>query len=113
LTVAYDPRFNFELNLKDNELLTMKDSKKLFKKLEFIGVGLCVACCSLPIASLMLSVGTLPLIIGFLKWPGIIAMVSVVIFLGIYFFNRRKAPACKIDCACSEERKEIVSENKT
>lgn len=83
----------------------MKDSTKLFKKLGFIGVGLCAACCLLPIAGLMFGMGALTFFSGFLKWAGIIAMISAALFFGICYFRSKKAPACDVDCACKEENR--------
>ena len=91
-------------NLKDNDFKTMKDSKKLFKSLGFIGIGLCAACCLLPIVAMLFGVGALTFLTGFLEWAGIIAMTVAVIFFSIYFVRSRKAPACDVDCACKDER---------
>src|SRR5688572_12833349 len=92
------------INNKDNELKTMKDSKKLFKNLGFIGVGLCAACCLLPIVGVMFGMGALTFLAGFLEWAGIIATVAAVVFFGIYYFRSRKAPTCDVDCACKDEK---------
>ena len=83
----------------------MKDSKSLFKKLGFIGFGLCAACCLLPIVGVLFGMGALTVISGFLEIAGIIAMLAAVVFFGIYFLRSRKAPACDIDCACKDEQK--------
>lgn len=78
----------------------MKDSKNVFKKLGFIGVGLCAACCLLPIVGVLLGMGALTFISGILEVAGMIAMIGAVAFFGIYFFKSKKAPACDIDCGC-------------
>lgn len=83
----------------------MKDSRNLFKKLGFIGVGLCAACCLLPIVGVMLGVSALTFLTGFLEWAGIIAMIGAALFFGIYYFRSKKAPACDVDCACKEENR--------
>ena len=82
----------------------MKDSKKLFKSLGFIGIGLCAACCLLPIVAVIFGAGALTFLTGFLEWAGIISMTAAVIFFVIYFVRSRKAPACDIDCACKDEK---------
>ena len=82
----------------------MKDSKKLFKSLGFIGIGLCAACCLLPIVAVLFGMGALTFLTGFLEWAGIISMVAAVIFFAIYFVRIRKAPACDVDCACKDEK---------
>jgi hypothetical protein len=83
----------------------MKDSKALFKKLGFIGIGLCAACCLLPIVALLFGMGALTFISGFLEVAGIIAMVAAVVFFAIYFVRSRRAPACDVDCECKNEKK--------
>jgi hypothetical protein len=88
---------------KDNDLNAMKDSNKLFKKLGFIGVGLCAVCCVLPIVGVMFGMGALTVLTGFLEWAGILAMIAAVVFLGVYYLRSKKAPACDIECGCTEE----------
>lgn len=87
----------------------MKDSKSVFKKLGFIGVGLCAACCLLPIVGVLFGMGALTFISGFLEMAGIIAVLAAVIFFAIYFLRSRKAPACDIDCGCKEDSHVIAS----
>ena len=82
----------------------MKDSNKLFKKLGFIGVGLCAACCLLPIPGVLFGMGTLTFLTGFLEWAGILAMIAAVAFFGVYYFRSKKESACDIDCACKDEK---------
>jgi len=82
----------------------MKDSKKLFKSLGFIGIGLCAACCLLPIVGVLFGMGALTFISGYLEIAGIIAIVAAVVFFAFYFFRDTKAPACDLDCACKDEK---------
>jgi hypothetical protein len=83
----------------------MKDSNKLFKKLGFIAVGLCAACCLLPIVGVLLGMGALTILTGFLEWAGILAMIAAIVFLGVYYFKSKRAPVCDIECACTEDKK--------
>ena len=82
----------------------MKDSKKLFKSLGFIGIGLCATCCLLPIVTVLFGMGALTFLTGFLEWAGIISMIAAVVFFAIYFIGSKKAPACDVDCACRDEK---------
>ena len=82
----------------------MKDSKKLFKSLGFIGIGLCAACCLLPIVGVLFGTGALTFISGYLEIAGIIAIVAAVVFFAYYFVRNRKAPACDVDCVCKNEK---------
>lgn len=83
----------------------MKDSKNLFKRLGFIGIGLCAACCLLPIVGVLFGMGALTFISGFLEVAGIIAMLAAVVFFAVYFVrSKRAAPACDIDCSCKDDK---------
>jgi hypothetical protein len=77
--------------------------KKFFKNLGFMGVGVCAACCLLPIVGVMFGLSALMFLTEFLEWAGIIAMVSAITSFGIYYFSKRKASACDLDCACKKE----------
>jgi hypothetical protein len=81
----------------------MKDSKKLFKHLGFIGVGLCAACCLFPIVSVLFAMGAFTFLTRFLEWAGIAAMVAAAVFFGIYFFKNKKFQACDVECTCKDE----------
>lgn len=81
----------------------MKDSKQIFKRLGIIGVGLCAACCMLPMVAVFFGAGLMTFVSSFLEIAGIIAMLSSIILFVIYFMKkRRRAPACDIDCGCKE-----------
>ena len=81
----------------------MKDSKNIFKKIGLIGVGLCAACCLLPIAAVTFGVGALTVISAYIEWVGVVAMIIALMFFGIYYFRKKNAPVCDIDCDCKEE----------
>jgi hypothetical protein len=82
----------------------MKDSRGFFRKLGFIGVGLCAACCILPIVGIVFGMGALTFLAVFLKWVGAILGTAATTFFGIYYFRRKKAPACDIDCSSRGRR---------
>jgi hypothetical protein len=81
----------------------MKDSKKVFKRLGLLGIGLCTLCCLLPIFAVMFGVGALSVMAAFLEWAGITAMVMALLFSAYYYFKKQKAPACDIDCTCKDK----------
>ena len=83
----------------------MKDSKNVFKRLGFIGVGLCAACCLLPIMGVLFGMGALTFIAGFLEVAGLGAIGAAVVFFVIYFVRRRKAATCDLDCTCKNENR--------
>lgn len=82
----------------------MKDSKNLFKKLGFVGIGLCVACCLLPVVGVLFGMGALTISSGFLEVAGIIAMGAAVVFFALPYLRKTKAPACELDCDCKNEK---------
>ncbi len=86
----------------------MKESKKLFKGLGFIGIALCAACCALPIVGVMLGVGTLSVLSRYFEWAGIASLVLALVFFGIYFTRKKKAPACEVDCGCKPDNNVIA-----
>jgi hypothetical protein len=83
----------------------MKDSKKLFKRLSLVGIGLCAACCLLPVVAVMFGIGTVAVLSGFLGWVGIAALILAAVFFAIHYFKSRRAPACDIDCECNPKEK--------
>jgi hypothetical protein len=80
----------------------MKDSRGFYRKLGFIGVGLCAACCILPIVGVVFGMGALTFLAVFLEWVGAILVIAAATFFGIYYFRNKKAPACDIDCSSRE-----------
>lgn len=81
----------------------MKESKKLFKGLGFIGIALCAACCALPIVGVMLGVGTLSVLSKYFEWAGIASLILALVFFGVYFTRKKKAPSCEVDCGCKPD----------
>lgn len=81
----------------------MRESKKMFKGLGLIGISLCVACCALPLVGVMLGVGALSVISMYFEWAGIAALVLALVFFGLYYFKKKQAPSCDIDCGCKPE----------
>jgi hypothetical protein len=84
--------------------MSMKDSNGFSRKLGMIGVGLCLACCFLPIAAVTFGVGALAAISVYMTWFGIILVFALVTF-GIYYYRRRRPPTCNVDCICKEDNK--------
>jgi hypothetical protein len=82
----------------------MKDSKKLFKRLGLIGIGLCAACCLLPIGAALFSLGAFTLVSSYVEWVGAVAVIVAATMFGIYYFRKKQAPACDVDCACKEDK---------
>jgi hypothetical protein len=82
----------------------MKDSNKLFKKLGIIGIGLCAACCLLPIIGVVFGIGAVAFLTGVLEWAGSVALIGTVAFFMVYSFRRRRASSCDIRCGRNEEK---------
>ena len=77
----------------------MKNSNKLSKSLGLFGIILCVACCTWPIAGVMLGVGSLSLLSKYFEWAGVAALLLALISFGIYYVKKKRSPACDIDCS--------------
>jgi hypothetical protein len=60
----------------------------------------------LPIVAATFGVGALTALTAYIEWVGIITMILSIAFFGFYFFRKRQAPACDIDCA-SKDKKEL------
>jgi lipoprotein signal peptidase len=82
----------------------MKDSKNIFKKLGLIGIGLCAACCLLPIATVTFGLGALTMISDHIEWIWILAMILAITVFWIIFFRKRQPHACDISCDCKDEK---------
>jgi hypothetical protein len=80
----------------------MKESRNVFKRLSLLGIGLCAACCLLPVAAMMFGVGALTALNAFLEWTGIITFLLAIVFFVIYYMRKKRAHACDVDCACKE-----------
>ena len=88
----------------------MKDSENVLRKLGLIGIGLCAACCLLPIVAITFGLGALTTLSAYLQWAGILIMGIVVILFVVYFLRKRRAPACDIECGCREGRSNSKNE---
>jgi hypothetical protein len=83
----------------------MKDSNSFSGKLGMIGIGLCVVCCLFPIAAVTFGVGAITAISAYMTWFGIVAMIFSVAAFGVYYYRKRRPPACDVDCGCKEDSK--------
>jgi hypothetical protein len=89
----------------------MKESKKMFKSIGYLGIALCVSCCILPLVG-MVSVGTFAIMAKYFEWAGIMALMFSIVFFGICFFKSRKVPSCNIDCGCkTKEQHNVAGKN--
>lgn len=75
----------------------------MFKGLGIIGFALCAACCTLSIIGVMVGVGSLSVLSRYFEWAGIAAMVLALAFFGIYYFRKKQAPVCDVNCGCKSE----------
>jgi hypothetical protein len=68
----------------------------LFKKLGWIGIGLCVLCCTLPILGTVVGIGALASLAFYFEKIAVgILLVTAVLFV-FWIFSKRKS-----DCATS------------
>lgn len=81
----------------------MKESKNLFKRFGFAAIGLCIGCCAFPVVGVALGIGTLSVLSKYIEWAGMAALVLAIASFGIYFYKKKTAPACDIDCNSKTE----------
>jgi hypothetical protein len=86
----------------------MKRSEKLIKTLSVVGIGLCAACCLLPVGAIIFGMSLTGLAVAFFKWAGLGMAAAALIVLLIMWIKKRKVQACNVDCDCKP-----VSESKT
>ncbi len=90
----------------------MKDSKKMFKGLGFIGLGLCAVCCALPFSGIALWAGGFAVFSQYFESAAFVILFLTLIFIGVGYFRKEKtAPACDIDCK-NKTHKDSTSHNK-
>lgn len=76
----------------------MKDSKNILKSLGMIGIGLCAACCLLPIGAAALGISALSMISVYsLEWGALLIVISVLL-VGVYYLKKHHKPSCDIHC---------------
>jgi hypothetical protein len=81
----------------------MKDSKKRLTRMGLVTIGLCGLCCLIPILATMFGLGAIAFLSAYVEWIGIVTMIVAASVLGFYYFRKRQAPACDIECACKED----------
>jgi hypothetical protein len=75
----------------------MKESK-LPAVLRYIGITLCIACCTLPLLGAVLGIGALTAFAKYFESGAMITLVIAIVVTGVYFYQRKKTPACDINC---------------
>jgi hypothetical protein len=81
----------------------MKDSTKLFKNMSLIGVGLCAACCLLPVTALISGVAGLTML-TMLKWVSMAVITVSALLLLIHYVKRFRARSCDVNCSCATKQ---------
>jgi hypothetical protein len=100
------------INLKVNEQMSVKDSRKLLKRLSLFGIVLCGACCFVPIATIMFGAGSMAVVNGYLESAGVLTMFIGVVFLGIKYFKKRQVRTCDVNCSCKAENGTMRTQKK-
>lgn len=82
---------------------TTKEPGKMAKTLGFIGLGLCALCCALPIIGIIGGAGLLTTLTLYAEKIALVLLIISAAFFAIWFYRKRQAPACSIDCSCKPE----------
>jgi hypothetical protein len=75
----------------------MKENK-LPAVFRYVGITLCIACCTLPLLGVVLGIGAITALAKYLEWGAMITLVIALVVAGVYFYQRKKEPACDINC---------------
>lgn len=79
---------------------TAKEPGKLAKMLGFLGIGLCALCCALPFVGIIGGAGILATIALHAEKTAVILLILSGSAFGVWYYHKRKAPSCGIDCDC-------------
>jgi uncharacterized RDD family membrane protein YckC len=82
---------------------TTKEPGKMAKALGFLGLGLCALCCALPIIGIVGGAGILTAVAMYAEKIAIVLLILSAASFGIWYYRKRQAPACSVDCSCKEE----------
>lgn len=73
------------------------------KRLGFLGIGLCGLCCALPIIGIVGGASLLSVIAVYAEKIAIVLLIASMAAFAIYFYRKRSASACDINCVCKSE----------
>ncbi len=82
----------------------LKEPKKTAKIMALLGIGLCGLCCALPIAGIIGGAALLSAISWYAEKIGIILLIISAGLFALWYYKKRSAPACAIDCECKSEQ---------
>jgi hypothetical protein len=81
---------------------TTKEPGKSARKLGIIGLSLCALCCALPIIGLISGAGILSVLALYAEKIAVVLLVLSAASFGVWFYHKRQAPACSVDCSCKQ-----------
>jgi hypothetical protein len=82
-----------------------KEPGKLAKSLGLVGIGLCALCCALPIIGIVGGAGILASIALYAEKIAVVLLIVSAASFAVWFYKKRQAPACDINCECKTETK--------
>lgn len=83
--------------MKKMELLTLS----IFKKLGFVGIGLCAICCLLPVIAAVFGIASLSAAAFYIEKAGfILIIIGLSAFLYAFIRQKRKTANCSNSCEC-------------
>lgn len=83
---------------------SVKRPTQLFKKLGFLGIGLCAVCCAIPIIGAVIGIGALSSLAIYFEKAGLVALIASGGLLAIWHLKKQKEKSlCKASCDSSPE----------
>lgn len=91
----------------------VKEPGKTVKTLGIVGLSLCALCCALPIIGIVGGAGILSVVSLYAEKIAMVLLILSAAAFAVWFFRRRQAPACSVDCSCKEHQSEAKIESQS
>jgi len=79
------------------------NSENAAKKIGILGMGLCVVCCAIPVLGLAGGGAGLAMLSLYAEKIALALFIISLSLFGFWYYRKRQAPACSIDCASKKE----------
>jgi hypothetical protein len=82
---------------------------KFWKKLlGVLAIGICAACCTLPIIGVIAGTGSLILLSSYLEWIGLGLLLAALALWAVSFVKSKKQTSCDVDCECKPHKDSLA-----
>lgn len=82
--------------------------ESVFKRLGFLGIGLCVLCCTLPVLGAIVGLSVFTTIAFYLEKVAILLLVTSLTLFTFWYLKKKNtksscASSCEVDCNCKDD----------